>query len=92
MRCEVALQGDHLNLKPSLEDIQIGLKNVIKTIIASTKNVEKWTEVGRTRSSVLSLLGVSTTCDVCKVKYTSIQLISLSRREIESELETIWTH
>ncbi|EUB61781.1 Dynein heavy chain 5, axonemal [Echinococcus granulosus] len=47
VRCEVVLQGDHLNLRPSLEEIQAGLKNCIKAILSSTKNIGKWSEVGR---------------------------------------------
>ena len=59
VRCEIVQYGDRLNLKPTLEDIQAALKSMIKAIITSTKNIGKWTEVGRVRNSILNILGVS---------------------------------
>ncbi len=65
VRCEVVLQGDKLSLKPSLEEIQTGIKTIMNAILSSTKNIAKWTEQGRSRNPALALV------DVRRLRYTT---------------------
>ncbi|VDK74873.1 unnamed protein product [Dibothriocephalus latus] len=47
VKCEILLNGDKLVLKPSLEEIQSGIRVLLNTVLLSMKTIRKWTEDGR---------------------------------------------
>ncbi|VDL98837.1 unnamed protein product [Schistocephalus solidus] len=51
VKCEILLNGEKLVLKPSLEEIQSGIRVLLNTVLLSMKTIRKWTDDGRKLSS-----------------------------------------